>query len=98
MNDLQILKQAMYKLCFANDLTVIWQASSNYLSVNEFSWISQYELFGANAFQNGVLVRPSTNTQVCQLGESCTLTPNGILEPAVTDGPNTSLTFKMTMN
>lgn len=97
-DDLTILKQSGYNLCFAkkvgDSFNVIWQASSNYLAVNQFSWTSQYELFGTNTYQNGVLVRSSTNTQACQLGESCTLNSVGVLEPAVTYGPNTSLTFK----
>jgi hypothetical protein len=97
-NDLQALKQSGYNLCFAkkvnNSFNVVWKSSSNYLAVNLFSWTAQYELFGSNTFQNGVVVRSVTNTQTCGLGESCTLTQNGILEPAVTDGPATSLTFK----
>lgn len=97
MQDLEVLKQSGYNLCFAksvnNEFNVVWKAYSKYSTMNQFSYESQYELFGTNAFVDGMEITPSTNTQSCDLGNSCTLNQSGILEPQVPGGAANNLTF-----
>jgi hypothetical protein len=47
LDDLENLKRAGYKLCFAkkvgdNDYNVVWQSYLDYLHDNTFSWTPQY--------------------------------------------------------
>ncbi|WP_085717946.1 hypothetical protein [Pseudomonas sp. B28(2017)] len=96
--DLSLLKQSGYKLCFAKkvgdaDYNVVWQSYSAYLSNNEFSWTPQYQLFASNVFKENVQVKVSTNIVNIGLGQTSTLDENGLLSPAVTGGPEISLTF-----
>ena len=86
--DLETLKGAGYKLCFAkkvgdNDFNVVWQSYDQYLINNSFSWTPMYQLFGSNSFIANVKVQVSTNIQDIGLGEECTLNSAGVLQPAV---------------
>jgi len=97
--DLTQLKSSNYRLCFAkkvgdNDYNVVWQSYMNYLSNNRFSWTPQYELFGSNTFQDNVIVDVSTNVVRIGLGETSILDANGLLGPASTGGPSTSITLR----
>ncbi|WP_322616484.1 hypothetical protein [Pseudomonas sp. BIC9C] len=96
--DLTLLKKSGYKLCFAKkvgdaDYNVVWQSYDAYLSNNEFSWTPQYQLFASNVFKENVQVKVSTNIVNIGLGQTSTLDESGLLSPAVTGGPDTSLTF-----
>ncbi|WP_085728656.1 hypothetical protein [Pseudomonas sp. R37(2017)] len=96
--DLTLLKKSGYKLCFAKkvgdaDYNVVWQSYDAYLSNNEFSWTPQYQLFASNIFKENVQVKVSTNIVNIGLGQTSTLDSSGLLSPAVTGGPDTSLTF-----
>jgi hypothetical protein len=98
-NDLTLLKTSRYRLCFAkkvgdNAYDVVWQSYTNYLSNNTFSWTPQYELFGSNTFQDNVRVDISTNVQRIGLGEVSILNASGLLSPASTGGPSTSITLR----
>lgn len=96
--DLTQLKQNGYRLCFAKKVgneayNVIWQSYDRYLSNNDFSWTPQYQLFGSNQFQANVQVRASTNTVNIGLGQQSTLDQNGLLNQAISGGPDTSITL-----
>jgi len=97
-NDLKILKQNKYKLCFAkkvgeNDYNVVWQSYTDYLSNNAFSWIPKYQLFGSNEFEANVTVKVSTNKVDIGLGETALLDASGYLESAYSGGPDISITL-----
>jgi hypothetical protein len=96
--DLTLLKKSGYKLCFAKkvgtaDYNVVWQSYSAYLSNNEFSWTPLYQLFASNVFQENLLVKVSTNIVNVGLGQTSTLDEHGLLSPAITGGPDVSVTF-----
>jgi hypothetical protein len=96
--DLTTLKQSGYKLCFAKRVgteayNVVWQSYVNYLSNNTFSWTPQYQLFGSNSFQANVQVDVSTNVVTIGLGQQSVLDNAGLLGPATSGGPNTSITL-----
>jgi len=96
--DLENLKNAGYKLCFAKkvgteDFNVVWQSYDAYLFSNNFSWTPMYQLFGSNTFQGDVTVRVSTNVRDIGLGETSVLSPSGILQPPSTGGPETAITM-----
>lgn len=97
VNDLQNLKAANYRLCFAkkvNDTyTVVWQSYDKYLVDNTFSWTPQYQLFGSNIFKDNITVNVSTNTVNIGLGETSILNQYGILENPVTGGDDTGFTM-----
>lgn len=95
--DLQILKQNNYKLCFAKkvgdkDYNVVWQSYDNYLSNNTFSWTPLYQVFGSNIFQDNVQVSVSTNPVDIFLGQTCKLDTSGYINPPFTGGPDISFT------
>lgn len=97
--DLTQLKNSNYRLCFAkkvgdNAYNVVWQSYTNYLSNNTFSWTPQFELFGSNTFQDKVQVDVSTNVVRIGLGETSILDKTGLLGPASTGGPSTSITLR----
>ncbi|WP_095083487.1 hypothetical protein [Pseudomonas sp. Irchel s3h17] len=97
--DLTLLKQSGYKLCFAKkvgneDYNVVWQSYVKYLSNNSFSWTPQYQLFGSNVFQANVTVEVSTNIVDIGLGQQSVLSEEGLLGPAVTAGPATAITLQ----
>ncbi|MEM1323921.1 MAG: hypothetical protein AAGG75_26915 [Bacteroidota bacterium] len=99
LEDLESLKKANYKLCFAkkvgdNSFNVVWQSYDSYLVNNTFSWVPQYQLFGSNTFQGNVKVQVATNTVNIGLGETSTLNESGILEPPFTGGPEISFTME----
>ena len=96
--DLTLLKKSGYKLCFAKkvgtaDYNVVWQSYVAYLSNNEFSWTPLYQLFASNLFKENVQVKVSTNIVNIGLGQTSTLDEHGLLSPAITGGPDTSMTF-----
>src|SRR3990167_2259821 len=97
-DDLTLLKQSGYKLCFAKKVgneayNVVWQSYDKYLSNNGFSWTPQYQLFGSNTFQADVTVKVSTNIVTIGLGQQSILSPEGLLGQAVTGGPDISITL-----
>lgn len=97
-DDLTLLKQSGYKLCFAKKVgneayNVVWQSYDKYLSNNGFSWTPQYQLFGSNTFQADVTVKVSTNIVTIGLGQQSILSPEGLLGNAVTGGPDISITL-----
>lgn len=86
-SDFEVLKKNGYHLCFAkklrgHDYDVVWQSydKESYLESNTFSWISSFQIFGANVFQDNVRVRTSTNTVSIRLGEQCTINQEGHIE------------------
>lgn len=95
--DLMQLKQAGYQLCVAKQVdgayNVIWRSSSQYLASNQFEWLSQFQIFAANVFQDGILVQPVTNSVDIHLGEEATLNTFGVLNPPITGGPESSVNF-----
>ena len=102
LDDLAFLKTNDYALCFAKKVAsgsgegsynVVWQSLTRYLAQTSFSWTPQYSLFGTNIFADNVTVTAQTNQQTVGLGEQCTLDENGILGPASTGGPPTSITL-----
>lgn len=98
-DDLEKLKKANYKMCFAkkvgnNDFNVVWQSYTEYLINNTFSWTPQYQLFGSNRFTAQVEVQVSTNLVQIGLGQESTLSSAGILSEAIDGGPDTSINLK----
>jgi len=95
--DFNTLKDGQYALCFAKKVgdayNVVWQSSTAYLELNSFQWTPMYELFGINKFEGGVKVKASTKNQQCGLGQTCRLSANGVLSPAVDGGSATALHF-----
>lgn len=90
-NDLPILKDGGYSLCFAKkvgdfDYDVIWKSMDKYLVSNVFSWQPIYQVYGTNTFQDSVKVEVSTNIENIGLGEITTLDAYGILSDPVTGG------------
>lgn len=86
-SDFEVLKKNGYNLCFAKklqgrDYDVVWQSygKESYLETNTFSWVSDFQVFGSNVFQDNVRVRVSTNVVDIHLGEQCTLNAEGHLE------------------
>jgi hypothetical protein len=96
--DLTLLKKSGYKLCFAKkvgtaDYNVVWQSYVAYLSNNEFSWTPLYQMFASNVFKENIQVKVSTNIVNIGLGQTSTLDEHGLLSPAITGGPDVSMTF-----
>ncbi|MEH2482876.1 hypothetical protein V1282_006233 [Nitrobacteraceae bacterium AZCC 2146] len=95
--DLELLRRNRYSLCFAKQMSdtfgVVWQCYPIYLSANEFSWTSSYQLFGAKTFSPGRSVAVDTNLVDIALGQQSTLDATGHLEPAVQGGPPDSITM-----
>jgi hypothetical protein len=96
--DLENLKKAKYKLCFAkkvgdSDYNVVWQSYSDYLSYNTFSWTPQYGLFGSNVFEDDIKVQVQTNIVTIGLGETSILNSYGVLGDPTTGGPTTCFTM-----
>lgn len=97
--DLMMLKQGAYKLCFAKkvaegDYNVVWQSINNYLTNNQFSWTPQYQLFGSNVYQDGVVVQVATNVVNIGPGETSVLDEDGVLGEPKTGGKPTSITLQ----
>ncbi len=97
--DLETLKAANYKLCFAKkvsgqEFNVVWQSYHDYLVSNNFSWVPTYQLFGSNSFQNNLNVSVSTNQVNIGLGQIATLDEAGILEKPKTGGPDVSVSMQ----
>ena len=95
-NDLEELKAANYKLCFAkkvgdNDYNVVWQSYHDYVAKSQFSWTPQYQLFGSNLFGGNIQVSEATNLVDISLGEISTLDKAGNLSDAKTGGSDTAL-------
>jgi hypothetical protein len=98
MEDLENLKRAMYRLCFAkkvgdNDYNVVWYSFFDYLSYNTFSWTPQYGLFGTTIFQDNIKVQVATNVVTIGLGETSILNSYGVLLNPTTGGPETCFTM-----
>ncbi|WP_256219546.1 hypothetical protein [Pseudomonas sp. PAMC 26793] len=96
--DLETLKNAEYKLCFAkkvgdNAYNVVWQAYGKYAFTTSFSWVPQYQLFGTNSFDASVQVDVSTNLVDIGLGETSVLNKVGTLEEPRTGGKSTAITM-----
>ncbi len=97
-DDLEILHQSKYRLCFAQkmegqDYNVVWQAYNDYFPNNQFSWTPQYQLFASNQFEAGKQVFVSTNTQAIALGQSCTLDKVGWLSDPNPEGADDAFTL-----
>jgi hypothetical protein len=95
--DLELLRRNRYSLCFAKQMSdtfgVVWQSYPLYLSANEFSWTSSYQLFGAKTFSPGHDATADTNLVGIALGQQSTLDATGSFEPAVQGGPPDSITM-----
>ncbi|MBD2213729.1 hypothetical protein H6G27_28250 [Nostoc linckia FACHB-104] len=97
--DLQNLKDANYKLCFAKKVdegkyNVVWQSYDEFLMNNTFSWTPQYQLFGTNTFKENIKVVVSTNLVTIGLGEISTINKAGIFSHASTIIPETETSIK----
>lgn len=97
-DDLESLKDSKYKLCFAKkiadqDYNVVWQSSDKYTSTTTFSWVPMYELFGTNTFNDSLTVVADTKHVSIGLGQTSTLDPAGLLQDAVSGGPDISVTM-----
>ncbi len=98
LEDLENLKRAKYKLCFAkkvgdNDYNVVWYSFLDYLPNNTFSWTPQYGLFGSNIFKDYIKVQVHTNIVTISLGETSILNSYGVLEDPTTGGPEFCFTM-----
>jgi hypothetical protein len=98
LKDLENLKKAKYKLCFAKkvgdkDYNVVWQSYLDYLHDNYFSWTPQYSLFGSNTFKDNIEVRVATNVVTIGLGETSILDSSGVLRDPKTGGSTTCFTM-----
>jgi hypothetical protein len=97
--DLETLKNEGYNLCIAKmvdeTFNVVWQSSNpkQYLQNNTFSWTPTYQLFGANSFEDGLVVEETTEPVNIGLGQQSVLNKNGILQPPSTGGPSTAITM-----
>lgn len=97
VGDLGTLKAGSYSLCIAKKVEggygVVWDASRQFIHTNRISWKSEFELFGAHRFVDGIGVTPGTNRQPVRLGEQCVLDANGRLGRASPGGPATEITL-----
>ena len=95
--DLETLKDAHYRLCFAKKVdktyNVVWQSYDKYLSNNGFDWTPKYELFGINEFEADVTVVASTNEMPIELNETATLNSAGNLDSPSTGGDPNGITM-----
>lgn len=96
--DLQILKNNGYTLCFArcveNIYSVTWQSFPDYLASNSFAWSEQFQLFGIDVVNNGVVrIESRTNAVDIALGQQATLDSTGELGPARSGGPAEQITL-----
>lgn len=95
--DLQILKDSNFKLCFAKNVEgifdVVWRASEGYLSINQFDWSYQYQLFCSNSFADNEKVRSTTEFRDIDFGQESTLNDAGILSPPSTGGEENKITL-----
>lgn len=93
--DLAVLKQAGYQLCIAKQVDgaydVIWQSSSQYLASNQFTWLSQFQIFAASEFRAGMLVQPMTDSVDIRLGQEATLDTFGIFRSPMMGGSESSV-------
>ena len=90
-NDLPVLKDGNYSLCFAKkvgeyDYDVIWKSMDKYILKNVFSWQPIYQVYGTNSFDDNVQVRVSTNIMNIGLDEITTMDKYGRLSEPVTGG------------
>lgn len=100
-DDFHALKKGKYKLCISKQMkrggyTVIWDSYLDFLPHNKFTWTPDYWVYGANQFQLGLQVFPSTNVQAICVGEICTMDPEGWLGNAMTGGSESAYTFSTT--
>lgn len=98
-SSINTLKDNGYKMCFAKKIgnfnyNVVWQSYTDFLGINTFSWVPQYSVFGSNRFEDKVTVEVSCKPVNIGLGETTTLSKNGILSPAVTGGSETTITIE----
>ena len=95
--DLETLKGADYKLCFAkkvnNTFDVVWQSYHDYMDNNRFQWTPAYQLFGSNQFTNNIAVFVWSNSVNIGLGQQATLDKAGHLGDASTGGASTAITM-----
>lgn len=96
--DLTLLRQSGYTLCFAKKIgnapyNVVWRSSRNFLSNNTFSWTPQYQLFGSNVYQSNTAVEISTNTVSVVPGQQAVLNESGVLGYATTGGRPDTITL-----
>ncbi len=95
--DLETLKKAHYRLCFAKKVNktfdVVWQSYHDYLDHNHFHWIPAYQLFGSNEFKSDITVNVETNSINIGLGQQATLDEAGVLGEASSGGKSTGITM-----
>jgi hypothetical protein len=97
-DDLNLLIDANYKLCFAkkiatNDFNVVWQSYDQYWPKNRLSWEPIYQLFASNYFKAGDQVFPNTNIIDIGLYEQSSLVNPGRLTEPVTGGIKNGFTM-----
>ncbi|KAK7033903.1 hypothetical protein VNI00_012527 [Paramarasmius palmivorus] len=100
-NQLQLMKDLGYNLCIAkmfNDTyTVVWKGDMLYLQNNRFQWKEEYEVFGANTYEVGLLVENATNFEPIKFGQKCILDTTGVMGSAG-GTPNDSGSFRVENN
>jgi len=88
----QKLKNGGYKLCLAKRVgdpaevkdryNVVW-SGANFLSRNTFRWEEKYAVFGGSEFADGALAEAATTVQAIGFDQTCELTTDCIMKPAV---------------
>jgi hypothetical protein len=96
--DFELLRAGNYVMCFARKVNdtydVVWQAYSQYLTINRFSWPSTGQrLFATNSFSPGKKVIVETNAVDIGLGQQAILDAAGVLGSAANGGPSDSITL-----
>ncbi|THG95707.1 hypothetical protein EW026_g5994 [Hermanssonia centrifuga] len=84
-DDLARLKKAGYKLCIAKQVNgkynVVW-SGKEFIVKNTFRWDSEFQVFGSQTFEGGLLVESETEERDIKFGETCTLDEYGSMRPA----------------
>ena len=80
--DLRVLKDAGYQLCFAGrmkdtDFTVVWYAAEGYGSNNQIKVFDEYEIFASNGCDEKVLV--DFSSVAAEIGKECVIDKYGII-------------------
>ncbi|KIK56694.1 hypothetical protein GYMLUDRAFT_247717 [Collybiopsis luxurians FD-317 M1] len=63
--------------------------------LNEFQWAQQYKVFASRAFEDGGLVRASSNSEDIEYKQECTFDEYGVMESARDDPEGREGTFEV---
>ncbi|KZV90670.1 hypothetical protein EXIGLDRAFT_770636, partial [Exidia glandulosa HHB12029] len=82
------MKQLQYALCVAkkvnNSYTVVWTSKRDYNSVNDFSWVDEYQVGAIQSFEDGesLLKKTTTTPKKIAFGQTVIRGTDGLLKDA----------------